>query len=108
MVGPCGGFIIAHLENIYDHAVDSGAWVAPDVEEKPKCTDVEQSFHRKLSEEEMQGWDGGSPTQLQESSEDFPLEDLQWPHVAGADWKGCETGYQGGKAACSPEMCLQD
>ena len=62
MVGPCGGVIIAHLENIYDHAVDGGAWVAPDVEEKPKCTDVEQSFHRKLSEEEMQGWDGGSPT----------------------------------------------
>ena len=62
MVGPGGGVIIAHLENIHDHAVDSGGWVAPDVEEKPKCTDVEQSFHRKLSEEEMQGWDGGSPT----------------------------------------------
>ena len=64
MVGPCGGVITGHLEDIHDHAVDSGGGVTPDVVEKAKCADMEHSFHRELAEKEMQGWDGGRLAEL--------------------------------------------
>ena len=94
MVCPGGGGAAAHLQDVHHDGIDSGVRIAPDVEEDTECSDVEHCFYWKLTKEEVQRRNWRGLAELQESSEDFLLEDFQRLHYCWPDWESRKTRQQ--------------